>query len=85
MRSHCCYPHRKGKTPDGSVCLRWGVGVSSKGISQSKRILTHLRKSFTSASLGGDVEVVLGGAALVLAFPKEQDLAWISAGGAAAL
>lgn len=54
-------------------------------MSQNKRILRQLRKSFTSASLGGDVEVVLGGAALVLAFPKEQDLAWISAGGAAAL
>lgn len=37
------------------------------------------------ASLGGDVKVVLGGAALILAFPKEQDLAWVSAGGAAAL
>lgn len=37
------------------------------------------------ASLGGDVKIVLRGAALILAFPKEQDLAWVSAGGAAAL
>lgn len=61
------------------------MGVSSKGISQNNGIPTQLRKSVTSASLGGDVEVVLGGAALVLAFPKEQDLAWVSAGGAGAL
>lgn len=38
-----------------------------------------------SASLGGDVKIVLWGAALILAFPEEQHLAWVSAGGAAAL
>lgn len=38
-----------------------------------------------SACLGGDVKIILWGAVLILAFPKEQDLAWIPAGGAAAL
>lgn len=38
-----------------------------------------------SARLGGDVQIVLWGTALILAVPKEQDLAWISAGGTAGL
>lgn len=37
------------------------------------------------ACLGGDIQVVLRGTALILAFPKEQHLAGVSAGGTAGL
>lgn len=51
----------------------------------NKRMLKQFRKSFTFAGPGGEIKIVLGGTALILAFPKEQNLAWVSAGGAAAL
>lgn len=37
------------------------------------------------ACLGGDLKIVLWGTSLILTFPKEQDLLWISAGGTAGL
>lgn len=38
-----------------------------------------------SAYPGGEVQIVLWGAALILTFPEEQDLVWVSAGGTAGL
>lgn len=61
------------------------LDISSKGVSLSKRIVTQFRKSFTFARVGGEVKIVLWGTALVLTFPKEQNLVWISAGGTAGL
>ena len=45
----------------------------------------QFRKSVTFARFGGEVQIVLRGTALMLTVPKEQDLAWISAGGTAGL
>lgn len=62
-----------------------GLDTYSTGRSLRKRIIAQFWKSFTFADLGGEVKKVLWGTALILTFPKEQDLVWISARGTAGL
>lgn len=66
-----------------SHCAHLGTLVN--GVSVNKRIHTQVKKSFTSARVGGDVEIILWGTVLILALPKKQHLVWISAGGAAGM
>lgn len=61
------------------------LDIYTKGASLRKRTVVQFRKSITFACLGGEVKIILWGTALILTFPKEQDLVWISAGGTAGL
>lgn len=83
MMTSCNHQRKLKHVMVFSLCGR--LDTDSKGRSLRKRIIAQFWKSFTFANLGGEVKIVLWGTALILTFPKEQDLVWISAGGTAGL